>query len=191
MRVSGYGDISGVCGYNGGDAWQTSTLRVYASSGGMVVTGGSKNGTSQYNVHCSGSATANLTLIGSAAKDYYLSGSIAPTMLGEKVKGRISQQENFMQYSATITHNILLGSFLRIGTLTGDVLVNAPTGGTFSTGDEITLVTTQDSTGNRSVTFSSDFKGVSAAVKTANAVNVWKFSRIGSNWVQTSNSSYV
>lgn len=85
-------------------------------------------------------------------------------------------------YLSSITPNPSRG-FLKIGPLTGNITLNAPSGSP-TIGDWLTIEVVQDGTGGRTVTFNSVYKGVTAAGTTANRASIWQFRYDGSAWIQ-------
>ncbi len=92
-----------------------------------------------------------------------------------------------LAYAASLTIDASAGERVVIGTLTGNITINAPTNA--ATGRMLTLCFTQDATGLRTVTYNSVFKTTLAPGSgTANQKASQSFCYDGANWVQTGGS---
>lgn len=92
-------------------------------------------------------------------------------------------------YAATITPIVHSGD-TKYCTLTGNVIVNAPTGGAIR-GKRLTFIFVQDGTGGRTVTWNAAFSGMTAltsAQSAAGGTAAWEVVYDGSAWKQVSTS---
>lgn len=97
------------------------------------------------------------------------------------------QDITFANASATGV-NLLLGGFINVGVLTGNLTVAAPTG--MIQGDLITYNFIQDATGGRVVTLPAVFKGPALVAGTANLKLSVAYRFDGTNWMPLSNSGW-
>jgi hypothetical protein len=87
-------------------------------------------------------------------------------------------------YAASITPNAALGRVVVVGTLTGNLTVNAPTSPV--TGQRLLLLFKQDGTGGRVVSYNAVFSGTPAPaslVAGATFYSEWVYN--GTNWIST------
>lgn len=89
-------------------------------------------------------------------------------------------------YAASITPNPLKGEMVKVGTLTGDITVNAPSPA--YAGMRLGFLFQQDGSGGHAVTFDSVFKTAWTPSTTASKRNAIEFVYDGSAWVQVSSS---
>ena len=86
-------------------------------------------------------------------------------------------------YAAAITPDLVLGDNITIGTLTGNLTVNAPLNPI--KGAELFLNYTADATPGRTITYDAVFKSSAVPASTASAKASHHFVYDGTNWVQT------
>lgn len=91
-------------------------------------------------------------------------------------------------YAATITPDPVKGG--TSSTLTGNVTIANPIADRCIPRCEFWIILTQDATGGRTVTFGTEFAGMTAADTTAGKVNAWKVQRISDKWRQIAYSTY-
>lgn len=96
-------------------------------------------------------------------------------------------------YAATLSVDFTKGSYVVVGTLTGNITVNHTTTpqGTLNPGQRATLQFTQDGTGTRTVTFGTGFGKTSATAVsgTASRVSIVELRYDGTNWNQVGGSA--
>lgn len=85
-------------------------------------------------------------------------------------------------YAAAITPDVRLGERVTVGTLTGNITINAPTNP--RRGARLEFVFAQDGTGNRTITWDVVFKKAADGAGTANQKGATAFLYDGANWVQ-------
>ncbi len=85
-------------------------------------------------------------------------------------------------YAATITPDPYAGGKVIVGTLTGNITVNAPSNAHI--GCRLSFKFTQDATGGRTITLNSTFKKSWTPTTTANKINTIEFEYDGTNWIQ-------
>ncbi|MGI8426331.1 MAG: DUF2793 domain-containing protein [Actinomycetota bacterium] len=85
-------------------------------------------------------------------------------------------------YTATITPDGSLGERVIVGTLTGNLTINAPTNP--RTGAMLVFSFTQDASGGRAITWNGAFKKAADGAGTANQKGATSFVYDGANWVQ-------
>jgi len=97
---------------------------------------------------------------------------------------RINAQQGVqtVAYAATITPDVYRGGTIKVGALTGNLTVNAPSTG--HTGCELTFLFVQDATGGRTITWNSAFKSAFQPNSKASSRSVVKFKYDGTNWLQ-------
>jgi len=86
-------------------------------------------------------------------------------------------------YAAAITPNLSSGNNVVVGTLTGNITVNAPLNP--RKGQILTLNYTSDATVGRTITYNAVFKASVVPVSTANAKASHMFVYDGTKWIQT------
>lgn len=91
-------------------------------------------------------------------------------------------------YAPTITPDPLFGGV--DVTLTGDVTIANTVADRSIHGTELSIMLTQDATGGRTVTWGSDYVGMTAASTDAGMVSVWRIRRVKGRWVQNSFNTY-
>lgn len=95
----------------------------------------------------------------------------------------IKSNEQDIAYAAAITPDLSLGDTVVVGTLTGNLTVNAPLNPT--KGAHLILNYTADATPGRTITYNAAFKSSVVPVSTASAKASHHFIYDGTNWVQT------
>lgn len=85
-------------------------------------------------------------------------------------------------YAATITPDAALGERVIVGTLTGNLTINAPTNP--RSGGMLVFCFTQDATGGRTITWNAAFKKAADTAGTANQKGATSFVYDEANWVQ-------
>lgn len=85
-------------------------------------------------------------------------------------------------YSATITPDPYLGGKVVVGTLTGNITVNAPSNA--HAGCRLSFKFTQDTTAGRTVTWNSVYKRNWTPTTTNGKINTIEFEYDGTNWIQ-------
>jgi len=89
-------------------------------------------------------------------------------------------------YAVAITPNANDGSVVKVGTLTGDITINAPTEA--SLGQHLTFIFTQDGAGAHAINFNAVFLTSWVPGVVGGDINTISFVYDGTNWVQTSAS---
>lgn len=97
----------------------------------------------------------------------------------------INNQEGVLSiaYAATITPNPYNGGIMKIGALTGNMTINAPTGS--HTGMEIIFLFVQDATGGRALTWNAAYLTTFQPDTRASSRSVVAFVFDGTSWLQT------
>lgn len=85
---------------------------------------------------------------------FYVRASGAWLLLGS---GGSSDTVSSISYAASITPDLTAGNIFAVGTLTGNITINAPTG-TLTDGKRITFRLNQDATGGRTITWNAVFR---------------------------------
>ncbi|MEW5708787.1 MAG: hypothetical protein AB1830_07770 [Pseudomonadota bacterium] len=85
-------------------------------------------------------------------------------------------------YAPSITPDVRLGERVTVGTLTGNITINAPTNP--RRGARLEFVFAQDGTGNRTITWDVVFKKAADGAGAANQKGATAFLYDGANWVQ-------
>jgi len=98
------------------------------------------------------------------------------------INAKVDYQE--IAYAVAITPVAYDGATVVVGTLTGNITVNAPTGA--SKGMRLTFVFTQDGAGGHAINFDAVFKTSWVPGAGAGAKNSISFVYDGTNWTQTS-----
>lgn len=103
---------------------------------------------------------------------------------------RLGQPErtHITTWATTITPDPLLGGV--DVTLTGDTTIANTVADRSIHGTELSIMLTQDATGGRTVTWGTDYTGMTAAATTANKVNLWRIRRVKGRWIQNSFNTY-
>lgn len=91
-------------------------------------------------------------------------------------------------YAASITPDPIFGGVDVI--LTGNVTIANTVADRSVHGTELSIMLTQDATGGRTVSWGTDYVGMTAADTTANKVNQWRIRRVKGRWVQVGYSSW-
>jgi hypothetical protein len=86
-------------------------------------------------------------------------------------------------YATTITPFPYFGETINVGTLTGNVAIDAPTGSVHY-GKRMTFILTQDGTGGRTMTFAAAYKKIATLSTTASKINSITFQYNGTDWVE-------
>jgi hypothetical protein len=178
-------DIFGIR-YNG-TAVANATVTLTASTTNYVV---ANRSTGAFSVS---TATTNWNDIGRFARCYKIvTGTATVTSYEDHRHGigglyGIQRSLQEIAFSASITPDALSGKNVVVGTLTGNITINAPTNPYI--GAEMLFSFTQDSTGARTVTWNSVFKKGTDGVGTANQKTAIQFFYDGSNWVALSQLS--
>jgi hypothetical protein len=186
VRIEGFGSVYGAFGYNSGLGNQQYVVDASFSGPGAILNGGTVGGMVKYaRVQTSGAGSALLMVL-----DYDVVGQPVITSLsGGVAHARSRRVEDFRAYAPNITPNLAIGDFLRVGTLTGGVVINAPVGGA-GTGAELTVELLQDGVGARTVTWDAAFASAPTAIDAAaNKRSVWSFIFSAGKWRQTAFSS--
>ena len=163
------------------NAWADAIVIGYSRDRGLVASGNTRQqkfGLGMTNG--AGTLQARLMMDGNA------SGNVQNgwhTNVDISINGYGGQQD--LSYNATRTPNPTLGNFINIGTLTGNITINAPAAANSWTGATMTLKFTQDATGGRTVTFGSGIKANWTPTTTAGKVNIITFRYDGTDWVMT------
>lgn len=153
LYATGGATLSGIFGTT--NAKQKYVVGAYAGAGSrMVIIGGKGVGSTVKYGTFNANASGSLVLIGMDSLGYDMTAGAQYLDIGN---GRVDspykgKRYNFLAYGAAVTPNLALGSYVRVGLLTGDITVNAPAG-TPSAGDELVFFFKQDSTGGRTITF--------------------------------------
>lgn len=96
----------------------------------------------------------------------------------------LQRSSQSISFASTITPSATAGELVLVGTLTGAITVNNPTGAVV--GQELTFHFQQDGTGGRVVTWGNNYKVNWTPTTTANLRNVITFIYTGSTWIQKS-----
>ena len=84
-------------------------------------------------------------------------------------------------YAATITIDPAAGEIVKVGNLTGNITVAAPT--TPVLGDRLNFIFRQDATGSRTITWNAVFLNTPSTSSSANSFTTGCFVYDGVNWV--------
>lgn len=85
-------------------------------------------------------------------------------------------------YAAAITPDLALGTSIVVGTLTGNLTINAPTN--VVKGETLDIALAQDGTGGRTITWDAVFKKAADGAGTANQKASTSFMFDGTHWIQ-------
>ena len=169
IQVSGHGLFSGITGQSGDANKQNYVLRTYASGGGIVVSGGVAGGAGHtafgyYDaLNGANDVTVSQGVTFTEAKSIK---TLNTTGNGTRVS-QLVYRSNFVNYAASVTPDLDLGTWFQVGALTGNITVNAPTNP--RSGQVINIIFKQDATGGRTVTFNAIFLFPSGTAPTATA----------------------
>lgn len=92
-------------------------------------------------------------------------------------------------FAASFTPNAAAGDIIKLGVMTANLTINAPTGG--YTGQQIRFIFTQDGTGTRTFTWNAVFKRITAQSTTASKISTVSFVFDGTNWIEIAAASGI
>lgn len=98
------------------------------------------------------------------------------------VRGDTDPRLQDIAYSASITPNASAGDVIDVGTLTGNLTINAPT--SVARGRVLTFMFEQDGTGGRTITWDAAFKKAADGAGTAGQKAATQFVYDGAHWLQ-------
>lgn len=84
-------------------------------------------------------------------------------------------------YASSIAVNAALGEVVKVGTLTGDITVGAPSNAV--AGQHLVFIFTQNGTGGHTVSWNAVYVNEPTLAETANLVQVVEFVYDGTNWI--------
>jgi hypothetical protein len=187
IRYSGSATVIGVQAQSRDATKQNYAVNIFAFQG-SVVFGGNDGGVGHtaFGYYASGTgATDSITTAGvtftqtSTARVINSDGNGFETPM-------LTLKNNFVAYAASVTPNLNIGTYFRVGSLTGDIAVDNPTfSGTVQVGSTLVVALTQDGVGGRTVTWGSDFAPKSAINTSANNWSFWTFMWEGARWRET------
>lgn len=184
IRYSGSATVSGVIGQSSDATKQNYVVNVFATSG-SVINGGHIGGVGHtafgyYN--SAGGAADSIVSLGVT----YTATTAARVMAfnGNGLQSPMfAYKSNFVAYAASVTPNLNLGTYFRVGPLTGNIIVNNPTfSGTVATGTTLLVVLTQDLVGGHGVTWGANFRVTTAIDTTIGSWNTWTLLWDGVQW---------
>lgn len=100
---------------------------------------------------------------------------------GGILEGAVRRDVQAIAYAASITPDVSAGQVVIVGTLTGNITVNAPTNG--RAGDRLAFFFTQDGTGARTITWNAVFKKTADGAGIASQKSAMEFLYDGTHWV--------
>lgn len=100
---------------------------------------------------------------------------------------RITRRVSTVTYAAALDVNSDSFDQLQCDSLTGNVVINAPTG-TPTEGQKLLVVLTQDAVGGRTVTWNAAFVGSTATASTLSTTSMWEYvwNTSRAKWIQLS-----
>lgn len=140
-----------------------------------------------YILRTDGTASTGRVRVGGTISDYHTAALQTVTACPNLniVIGNSDGGSQSVAYAASITPNIIKGSNIFVGALTGTLTIANPPTGYYWQGATMTLVLPQDSTGGRTVTFGTNYKTASAITTTASTTTSISFVCDGTVWHET------
>jgi hypothetical protein len=184
IRYSGSATLSGVIAQSGDATKQNYAVQVFATNG-SVINGGHVGGVGHTAFGYYDSASGAADTVTSLGVTYtQTSNARVLAFNGNGLQSQMfAYKNNFVAYAASVTPNLNLGTFFRVGPLTGNITVNNPTfSGTLAIGTTLLVVLTQDGAGGHGVTFGSDFIITTAIGTSAGSWNTWTLLWDGAKW---------
>lgn len=130
---------------------------------------------------------AQVILVNETTLTLYLSPNASTTVAGAAVSysapswAVLGDQEQSVDYAASITPDFALGSLVRVGTLTGNVTINNPTNPP-ANGERVRFYFLTDGTG-RTLTWDTNYRAATTSI-TANHRVILEFVSVDSVWYQ-------
>jgi hypothetical protein len=186
IRYSGSATVIGVQAQTRDAAKQNYAVNIFAFRGSVVFGGNAGGVHTAFGYYNSGTgATDSITTAGvtftqtSTARVINSDGNGFETPM-------LTLKNNFVAYAASVTPNLDIGTYFRVGSLTANITVDNPTfSGTVQVGSTLVVALTQDGVGGRTVTWGSDFAPKSTINTSANTWSFWTFIWEGARWRET------
>lgn len=113
-------------------------------------------------------------------------GGVPQALIPAVESTRFRRARQLIAYASTITPNLANGDYIKVGQLTGNITINAPTNA--QDGDEVQFYFQQDGTGSRTITWNSVFVGGPTAGGPAFQRRAVSFVYDGIEWILSGDS---